>query len=105
MILDEGDLNVQSSTRCEGKLEKEWYELVESEVCAAGASTFLASCFQEVCLTATINALVLTSDSPVQVLTLPLPPTRAETQTRQQELETARRSSTPWNTPTAGLSD
>ena len=26
VILDEGDLNIKSSSRCEGALEKEWYK-------------------------------------------------------------------------------
>ena len=69
LILDEGDLNIKSSSRCEGALEKEWYELVGSEMCAAG--TFLGSCFQEVYLTATINALASTSDVSIRVLKVP----------------------------------
>ena len=60
---------IKSSSRCEGALEKEWYELVGSEMCAAG--TFLGSCFQEVYLTATINALASTSDVPIRVLKVP----------------------------------
>ena len=60
---------IKSSSRCEGALEKEWYELVGSEMCAAG--TFLGSCFQEVYLTATINALASTSDVSIRVLKVP----------------------------------
>ena len=54
--MDEGDLNIQSSSRQEGALEKEWCELLRLEMCGDGNSSFLSSCFQEVCLTATVNA-------------------------------------------------
>ena len=51
VILDEGDHNIQSSSRQERALEKEWCELLRPEMCGSGNSSFLSSCFQEVYLT------------------------------------------------------
>lgn len=42
-------------------------------MCSDGAEAFSASCFQELYLTATINAFALTSDKPVFALQLPVP--------------------------------
>ena len=43
VVLDEGDLNIQSAQRDKGDLEKAWYHVNELEV-----TSFLGKCFQEV---------------------------------------------------------
>ena len=48
VILYEGDLNIQSSSRQEGALDSEWCELLRPEMCGGRNSSFLSSCFQEV---------------------------------------------------------
>jgi hypothetical protein len=60
VVLDDGDLNIQSASRNSGALEKEWHSVSESEVIG-----FLSKRFQEVYLTSTINAFAITSDKPL----------------------------------------
>jgi len=72
IILDEGDLNIQSASGEEGALERQWYEKIDSEL--AQASTFIESCFQVVYVTATINALAITGERPIHLLQLKPPP-------------------------------
>ena len=64
VILDEGDLHVQSSTRSRGALEKEWMAELGPE-----GHAFMDSCFQAVNVTGTINAIALTSTSPITMNT------------------------------------
>jgi hypothetical protein len=71
IILDEGDLHIQSHSRSQGALEKEW----QRPISGPEGSSCLSSCYQEINLTGTINAFALTSTSPIITLKLPIPPT------------------------------